>query len=212
MLIVLSDHGFSSFQRGVHLNAWLVQRGYLALKAGVTPGPEAGEFFKHVDWGRTQAYALGIGSMYLNVRGREAEGIVEPAAAEALALEISHRLTGLVDPALGTEAVRSVKTKREVYAGPYLDDAPDLVVGFAAGYRASWTTALGGIPGVLLEDNVKKWGGDHIIDPTLVPGVLFMNQPFQGSDARLIDLAPTILGALSIPKPAVMEGRSLQVA
>ncbi len=209
LLIVLSDHGFNSFQRGVHLNAWLLQNGYLTLKGGVSPGHEAGEFFKHVDWGRTRAYALGIGSVYLNVKGREAEGVVDPAQSDALATEIAACLTGLSDPSRNAQAVRTVATKRAIYSGAYADEAPDLVVGFAAGYRASWTTALGGIPAELFEDNVKKWGGDHIIDPALVPGVLFMNRPFDGASARLVDLAPTVLGALCGSAHRSMEGRSL---
>lgn len=212
LLVVLSDHGFNSFQRGVHLNAWLLENGYLALKTGVSPGEEAGEFLKNVDWGRSKAYALGIGSIYLNVRGRESEGVVEAAQADTLAKEIAARLTSLIDPVRGTNAVRSAKAKSEIYAGACVDEAPDLIVGFAAGYRASWTTALGGIPAALFEDNVKKWGGDHIIDPSLVPGVLFMNRPFDSSSARLTDMAPTILGALGVPKPAIMEGHSLLVA
>jgi predicted AlkP superfamily phosphohydrolase/phosphomutase len=209
LLIVLSDHGFNSFQRGVHLNAWLLQNGYLTLKAGVSPGHEAGEFFKHVDWGRTKAYALGIGSVYLNVKGREAEGVVEPGAADALAEEMAECLTNLPDPARNAQAVRSVGTKRAIYSGAFIDEAPDLVVGFAPGYRASWTTALGGIPAELFEDNVKKWGGDHIIDPSLVPGVLFMNRAFDTSSPRLIDLAPTVLKSLGVEKPGVMEGQTL---
>ncbi|MGQ0538026.1 MAG: alkaline phosphatase family protein [Gemmatimonadaceae bacterium] len=221
LLIVLSDHGFTSFQRGVHLNAWLRQQGYLTLKPGIDPaedagsgegagaGAGAGEFFKHVDWTRTRAYALGIGSLYLNVRSREAEGIVQPDEVDGLSREIADRLTGMVDAARGALAVRSVKCKREIYSGPYIDEAPDLVVGFAAGYRASWTTALGGVPGQLVEDNVKKWGGDHIVDPALVPGVLFMNRRFDAAQPRLVDMAPTILSALGAPTPGVMEGRPL---
>jgi predicted AlkP superfamily phosphohydrolase/phosphomutase len=209
VVIVLSDHGFNSFQRGVHLNAWLHQNGYLALKSGVSAGHEAGEFFKHVDWGRTKAYALGIGSIYLNVKGREAEGIVEPAQSEHVAREIAKRLTSLADPVRGSPALRSVATRQDVYSGVYVDEAPDLVAGFAPGYRASWTTALGGIPGELFEDNIKKWGGDHIIDPALVPGVLFMNRPFDTTNARLIDMAPTVLAALGVAKLGAMEGRAL---
>jgi predicted AlkP superfamily phosphohydrolase/phosphomutase len=209
LVIAMSDHGFNSFQRGVHLNAWLLQNGYLALNSGVSAGHEAGEFFKHVDWGRTKAYALGIGSIYLNVRGREGAGIVDPATAEGVAQEIAQGLTSLPDPQRGGCAVRCAKTKGEIYSGAYVDEAPDLVVGFAPGYRASWTTALGGIPDTLFEDNVKKWGGDHIIDPAIVPGALFMSRPFDGSNARLLDLAPTILSALGVKAPPVMEGRNL---
>jgi len=210
LLIVLSDHGFNSFQRGVHLNAWLREHGYLTLKPGIAPGHEAGEFFKNVDWGRTRAYALGIGSIYLNVRGREAEGVVEKTQADSLAQEIATGLTGLIDSERGSQAIRSAKTVRDLYSGAYADEAPDIMVGFAAGYRASWTTALGGIPAALFEDNVKRWGGDHIIDPALVPGVLLMNRAFDGSGARLVDLAPTIIRALGAVVPAVMEGRDLR--
>jgi hypothetical protein len=83
-----------------------------------------------------------------------------------------------------------------------------MIVRCASGYRASWSTALGGIPSGHFEDNVKKWSGDHIIDPALVPGVLFMNRPFS-PDANLVDMAPTILDALGVPPDPAMEGRTL---
>src|SRR5215203_4649536 len=69
LLVVLSDHGFSSFQRGFHLNTWLHDAGLLALKGGVHPGADAGDMLQAVDWTRTRAYALGIGSIYVNVKG-----------------------------------------------------------------------------------------------------------------------------------------------
>jgi predicted AlkP superfamily phosphohydrolase/phosphomutase len=209
LLIVLSDHGFNSFRRGVHLNSWLHEKGYLALKSGVEPGEEAGEFLKQVDWGRTRAYALGLGSIYLNVKGREAAGVVEPAESTALARELAARLSGLRDPATGAVAVRGVATREAVYSGAYAAESPDAVALFGDGYRVSWATALGGVPRGLVEDNVKRWSGDHIVDPALVPGVLFMNRAFATDEARLIDLAPTILAALGVPKGAAMEGRGL---
>jgi predicted AlkP superfamily phosphohydrolase/phosphomutase len=193
----------------VHLNGWLHHPGLLVLRDGVSPGEAAGEFFREVDWSRTRAYALGIGGIYLNRAGREAQGIVPPADAAALADSIATGLSGLPDPARGAVAVRSVTRREAVYRGPYAEQSPDLMVNCAAGYRASWTTALGGVPADLLEDNVKRWSGDHIVDPALVPGVLFMNQSFAGESARLVDLAPTILTALGVPVPSVMEGVSL---
>jgi predicted AlkP superfamily phosphohydrolase/phosphomutase len=208
-VVVLSDHGFTSFQRGVHLNTWLHDHGFLALAPGVRPGDDAGDLLRHVDWGRTQAYALGLGSVYLNVRGREAQGIVAAADAGRVGREIAAGLTGLRDEARGRVAVRGVSAREDVYRGPYAGEAPDLVVRFAPGYRVSWATALGGVPSGHVEDNVKRWGGDHIVDPTLVPGVLFMNRPFDGADAGLVDLAPTILAALGVPKGGAMEGASL---
>lgn len=209
LLIVLSDHGFSSFQRGVHLNGWLHQNGFLKLKPGISAGEETGEFFRHVDWGGTRAYALGLGSVYLNLRGRERDGVLSAADAAGTVDEIKQGLTGLVDPERGKTAIRGVVSRDEVYSGIYAPESPDLVVNFAEGYRVSWATALGGIPAGLCEDNVKKWGGDHIIDPSLVPGVLFMNCAFDGEGASLLDLAPTILAALGVAKGAAMEGKSI---
>ncbi|MFN8574355.1 MAG: alkaline phosphatase family protein [Gemmatimonadaceae bacterium] len=209
LFVVLSDHGFASFRRGVHLNAWLHAQGLLTLKHGTIAGAGAGASLGNVDWGRTKAYALGLGSIYLNLKGREGEGIVPVADAEGLAQEIARGLSGLRDDSAGTVAIRGVSTRREVYSGAFADESPDLVVRCAAGYRASWSTALGGVAGELFEDNTRKWGGDHIVDPELVPGVLFMNRPFQSSAARMVDLAPTILGWFGVSAGAQMEGASL---
>ena len=209
LFIVLSDHGFNSFQRGVHLNTWLHDNGFLALKGGVTPGHDAGEFFHHVDWGRTKAYALGLGSIYLNVKGRERDGIVDASDARSVGAQVAAGLGGLIDSERGAVAVERVVAREEVYSGPFAAESPDLIACFGEGYRVSWGTALGGVPSGHFEDNIKRWGGDHIIEPTRVPGVLFMNRGFRGDGARLIDLAPTILAALGAPKGAAMEGESL---
>jgi predicted AlkP superfamily phosphohydrolase/phosphomutase len=209
LLVVLSDHGMNSFQRAVHLNTWLHDNGLLALRNGAKPGEEAGDFFRSVDWSRTKAYALGLAGIYLNLKGREERGIVEGIEAEALKAALVKGLTGLRDPGRGKVAIRGVVTREQVYAGAYAEESPDLVVNFAEGYRVSWATALGGLPAGHFEDNRRKWGGDHIIDPCLIPGVLFMNRAFRGEDARLADLAPTILAALGVPKGPAMEGGSL---
>ncbi len=210
LVITLSDHGFTGFRRGVHLNAWLRREGLLALKPGVEPGDEAGDYLRSVDWSRTSAYAVGIGSVYLNLRGREGEGIVAPEEAPALGSRIAEGLTGLADPATGEVAIRGVTSRSAAYRGPFAAESPDLVVRFAEGYRASWTTAVGGVPEGLFEDNLKRWSGDHIVDPEAVPGVLLMNRPFRTTGARLIDLAPTILAALGVPRGAAMEGETLR--
>ena len=209
LVMVLSDHGMADFQRGVHLNTWLHDHGLLVLRSGVAPGDAAGDLFRNVDWSHTRAYALGLGSLYLNLKGREGQGIVERDQAEPLQAAIVKGLAGLGDPVRGTPAIRSVGTRQELYHGPFAAEAPDLVVNFAEGYRVSWSTALGGVPQGQFEDNARKWAGDHIMDPAVVPGVLFMNRAFAGDAARLLDLAPTILAALGIPKGAVMEGGTL---
>jgi predicted AlkP superfamily phosphohydrolase/phosphomutase len=209
LCIVLSDHGFNSFRRGVNLNTWLHDHGLLALQDCVQPGEEASGFFRHIDWGRTSAYALGLAGIYLNLQGREGQGTVELSRAEEVKTVIIRGLTGLVDPEHGQVAVRSVVAREQVYSGPYVAEAPDLIVNCSPGYRVSWGTALGGVPRGTFEDNTKKWGGDHIIDPAQVPGVLFMNRPFRGDGARLLDLAPTMLAALGVPKHPAMEGGSI---
>jgi predicted AlkP superfamily phosphohydrolase/phosphomutase len=209
LFVALSDHGMNSFQRGLHLNTWLHDQGLLAFKSGVTPGELAGDFFQGVDWSKTQAYALGLGGIYLNLKGREGQGIVASDEAEALKSRIAQALTGLVDPERGNVAVRNAVTREQIYSGPYANESPDLLVNFAGGYRVSWETALGGSPAGHFADNDKKWGGDHIIDPCLAPGVLFMNRRFDGESARLLDMAPTILEAFGAPKGKEMEGQSL---
>jgi predicted AlkP superfamily phosphohydrolase/phosphomutase len=181
----------------------------LALKNGVKPGEEAGEFFRNVDWSKTKAYALGLGGIYLNLKGREGQGIVSMEDGEVIKSDIVKGLTGLRDSERGEVAVRSVVTREAIYSGAYISEAPDLLVNFAPGYRVSWGTPLGGTPEGLFENNTKKWGGDHMIDPVLAPGVLLMNRPFQGDNASLVDLAPTILSTLGVPKGSAMEGSSL---
>jgi predicted AlkP superfamily phosphohydrolase/phosphomutase len=209
LFIVLSDHGMNSFQRGLNVNTWLHANGFLALQTGVKPGEEAGDFFRGVDWSRTKAYAVGLGGIYLNLKGREAKGIVNPSEAEAVQGAIIKGLTGLTDPERARTAIRSVVTRAQIYSGAYAHEAPDLLINFAEGYRASWGTPLGGVPEGCFVNNDKKWGGDHCIDPSLVPGVLFMNRAFRAEQASLLDLAPTILDALRVPKGPAMEGKSL---
>jgi predicted AlkP superfamily phosphohydrolase/phosphomutase len=207
LVIVLSDHGFNSFQREVDLNAWLRAHGLLTLLPG--HGPGSGDMLRTIDWSRTRAYAVGLGGIYLNLAGREGQGIVAPDEAEPLKTEIARSLSGLWDGERGAVAVRRVTPRESVYRGDYVALAPDLLVHCAAGYRVSWESSLGGVAEYILADNVKKWGGDHIIDPTLVPGVLFMNRPFRATEARLTDLAPTILATLGVPQGPAMEGSSL---
>jgi predicted AlkP superfamily phosphohydrolase/phosphomutase len=208
LFITLSDHGMNSFQRGLNLNTWLYENGFLTLQSGANPG-DGGDFFENVDWDKTKAYALGLGCIFLNIKGREANGILNDDEAESVLAGIVRGLTGLVDADRSAVAVRSVVRREQVYRGPYVDDAPDLLVNFSEGYRVSWDTPLGGVPQGLFADNHKKWGGDHVIDPMLSSGVLFMNQKFSTESPSLVDLAPTILNALGVPKSAEMEGSDL---
>ncbi|MHB1193011.1 MAG: alkaline phosphatase family protein [Longimicrobiales bacterium] len=209
LFLVASDHGFADFRRAFHLNAWLHSQGYLALKGGVEPGEGAGDLLEHVDWTRTRAYSCGLAGLWLNLKGREAEGIVPPTHAEALKAEIAARLGGLPDPERGDLAVRRVVRREDAYSGPHVERAPDLLLCCAPGYRVSSASAMGGVPARLFEDNLERWSGDHVVDPAAVPGVLFMNRPVAAQAPSVVDLAPTILGALGAPGGETMEGRPL---
>jgi len=209
LFMVVSDHGFRSFQREFHLNTWLHEQGYLVLKPGVETGGGAGDLLRQVDWSRTRAYALGMAGLFLNVRGREAEGVVAPEDAAALREEIAGRLRGFRDQQRGVEAIRTAFPRERVYAGPYLEEAPDVLVGYAPGYRMASDAAMGGIGRELVTDNTRRWSGDHVVNPSEVPGVLFMNAPFHEAGPSLIDLAPTILKALGAPADEDLEGVSL---
>ena len=169
-LIVLSDHGFAPFRRAVHLNRWLRERGLLSLKNGKQT---SGIGFATVDWSKTQAYAVGLNSVFINRAGREANGIIDAADAATIKRRIMAELPTLIDAPGGLQVVKEVYDGALIYPGNANDDAPDLVIGYQPGFRASWQTTLGGVPGELIEDNRKKWSGDHCVAPDAVPGVLF---------------------------------------
>ncbi len=207
VLFVMSDHGFKSFRRGVNLNSWLHQNGYLTLVDGKK---ESAEWFKDVDWDRTKAYGLGLGGIYLNVKGREARGIVAPGAESgALKAELARKLTALKDGANGPAAVTNVYDRDAVYSGPFKENAPDLIIGYNEGYRASWDGVTGIVNAVVIEDNIKAWSGDHCIDPALVPGVLFSNLKNKTASPSIMDIAPTALELFGLTPPAHMDGRGL---
>ncbi len=204
LLLIVSDHGFKSFERGVNLNTWLHQQGYLALKEGAV----SGDWFQDVDWGRSRAYSLGLNGIYLNLKGRESLGTVEPGAEAArLRTELCDKLQGLVDPATSRVAVRRTFDAMKAFTGPYRENAPDVVVGFGEGYRASWDSVQGRVTQAVFELNSKAWSGDHCIDPELVPGVLFSNWKIAGGHHAITDVAPTLLDLFGLPVPPHMDGK-----
>ncbi len=166
-----------------------------------------------VDWSQTRAYAVGLTGIFLNLKGRESQGIVE-ARDEAAQLrdEIAEKLSQLTDSANGEQAVKNVYNALKVYHGPYKNESPDLIVGYNRGYRASWETAIGQVTGGVFHDNIKAWSGDHCIDPTLVPGVLFCNRQIDTENARLMDIGATVLDMFGVTVPGYMDGKPLAVA
>jgi len=209
VLMIISDHGFNTFRHGVDLNRWLEENGYLKLK-------EDGRNKKYmagVDWSQTRAFAVGLAGLYLNLKGRESQGIVDPGGEAArLRDEIVEKLTKLNDPDRNQPAIKQVYNALKVYSGPYKGEAPDLIVGYNRGYRASWETAVGEVTDKIFHDNTKAWSGDHCIDPSLVPGVLFCNRTIATEHPRLIDIGPTVLDMFGIETPGYMDGRPLEVA
>ena len=197
MVVVVSDHGFASWRRSFHLNSWLRDHGYLtvAAKSG-GQGPGA---FSDVDWSRTRAYGLGLNGLYLNVRGRERDGVVEPAERAALIEEIRQKLLATIDPATGRAVVARAVPPSQAFKSLRLGDiAPDLIIGYAAGTRVSNESALGAIPSAILEDNTQEWSGDHCIDPDAVPGILLTSRALRMPARSLADVARALLAEFGI--------------
>lgn len=213
LLMVLSDHGFAPFRRCVHVNAWLREEGYLVEKADSEKSDDS-DYFANVDWSKTTVYSFGLIGAYINLKGRESQGIVEPGPqAEALIREIKEKLSALTDPESGKKVVRTVYESTDVYHGPYTERAPELVIGWKSGYRHSWDTAVGATAGEIFSDNDNKWCGDHCVDRLEVPGVLFCNRKISWKEhpPHLADFAPSILKLWNIKVPGYMDGKSWEI-
>ncbi len=164
-LMVMSDHGFSTFDRAVNLNTWLLEEGLLARDAS-----------GGIDWANTKAYAMGLNALYLS-------GADGP--------DVQRRLLAVRDPVSGKAAVEAVTPIHPAVIDRRV--APDLVVGYAPGYRASWRTGLGEVGDSVFEDNTDAWIADHCIDAAEVPGVLFTSPGVQDDDRSLKGLSRTIM-------------------
>jgi predicted AlkP superfamily phosphohydrolase/phosphomutase len=208
VLMVISDHGFTNFRRGVNLNTWLKDHGYLFLKDG---HETSGDWFQHVDWSRTKAFTLGLTGVFINRKGRERQGIVEKSDLDALCHELKTKLEALRDPATGEPVINEVFLTREIHHGPYADAAPELLIGYHKGFRHSWDCATGSVSRVVFTDNTKSWSGDHCVDPRLVPGVFFCNRKIATDDPALMDMAPTVLDLFGVDIPPYMQGSPLFV-
>ena len=216
VLIVLSDHGFRPFHRSVNLNSWLVRHGYLTLRPGASPedatlaelGDEKKSWLSHVDWSKTRAYSMGLGKIYINLKGREGQGIVEPDEYDALVGEIAARLRELRDEERGdAPVVKEVYRRRDIYHGDRLAEAEDLILGFHPGYRVGWQTTLGGAPDEVIADNEQKWSGDHCsVDPSFVRGILLSSRPITSEAPFIRDLAPSVMRLVGLEPAKSMDG------
>jgi len=197
LLVVMSDHGFTSWRRAFHLNSWLRDNDYLTLRDPNRlddPG-----FFANVDWSRTRAYGLGLNGLYVNVKGRERDGVVEPAAREGLVKEIADKLLATIDSQTATAAITKAYPREQVYQLTGNEDlAPDLIVGYAKGTRGSDESALGGLPRETIVDNTSHWSGDHCMDHEAVPGILLTSRPLRRPAPTIGSLAAAILADFGI--------------
>jgi predicted AlkP superfamily phosphohydrolase/phosphomutase len=195
-VMVMSDHGFASFDRAVDVNSWLSHEGLLASKEW------------EIDWTRTRVYALGLNGLYLNLAGRERLGLVQPGQeSRALIERVRAGLLALRDPANGRAPIETVTATN--VTGPNARVAPDLIVGYSPGYRAAWETGVGGLANATFEDNTDAWIADHCINAADVPGVLFTTREIQPVNPRLKDLPVSLLALFGIAPEPGMAGNSV---
>ncbi|MHC4271466.1 MAG: alkaline phosphatase family protein, partial [Planctomycetota bacterium] len=201
-IIVMSDHGFANFKRQFNLNSWLRENGYIHP-------PDTTSLFSDVDWSKTKAYGLGINGLYLNLKGREKFGIVEPGQErEELIEELVKKLETVRDVD-GSSVIRKAYRTDKEYSGPHTSLAPDIIVGYRRDYRAAWSTSLGNMNGEVLFDNDSTWSADHCADAAEVPGVVFSNRPISAETPSLIDIAPTVLTEFGLNVPTTMTGKNI---
>jgi len=209
-LIIMSDHGFAPFYRSFNINTWLLNNGFITLKLdpGANRDPEA-KHFGEVDWQKTIAYAYGFTGIYINKKGRgpDSKTCVPLDQVDAIVNDLCAKLKKVTDPKTGEKLFYDVYKTRNEYSGVVASDAPEIVAGFNRGFRISNETAEGCMPMEEIQDNLKCWGGCHIMDPNVVPGVLFTNRKIIADNPHLVDLPVTILKEYNIEKLPDMEGR-----
>jgi len=208
ILIAMSDHGFNPFSRSFSLNTWLKENGYHVLTNPFKQETES--LFPDTDWSRTKAFGVGLNGLYINQRGREAEGIVGGGAEkENLVREIARKLEEFVDAKTGQKVLLKAYVSKDVYSGAYTQEAPDIILGFNRGYRISFGSPLGKIEKNVLEDNKGKWSGDHMGAAETLPGIVASNRPIPAEAPALYDLTATILNVFGIEKPKDLIGKSI---
>jgi predicted AlkP superfamily phosphohydrolase/phosphomutase len=209
LLMIVSDHGFNAFNRGFHLNSWLHKEGYLVLKDGKKTSDK---WYADVDWSKSKAYGQGLNGIFLNMKGREAFGIVNSGKeAEQIKEEIKTRLLKVTDEKTRQPAVKGAFKREELYKGPYTQNAPDVVVGYNLGYRVSWESAVNYVGEEIFSDNIRMWSGDHAFTRQQVPGIFYCNRKIDESRPTLMDISPTVLTAFGIKPLAFIDGKDLGV-
>ncbi len=221
-LIVVSDHGFHTWRKEFNTNTWLARNGYLTLKG--MEGDEGmkklddmfsgGSFFPNVDWSRSKAYSLGLGGIFINVKGREGKGSVQSGEEyEKIRTDIAQKIRAYRDPDTGGPVVQGVYKREDIFRGPETAQAPDLQLSFYDGYRTSWQTALGAVPESIVTANLKKWSGDHCAsDSSDTPGILLSNRKIGSKGHNIIDIAPTVIHCFGVSIPPEIDGKPIPMS
>ena len=217
-LIVVSDHGFHSWRKGFNTNTWLAEKGFMKLKGSDGKNLEElyseESFFPNVDWDHTQAYSLGLGQIYVNLKGREKHGVIYQTSPEydALLDRIIAGLESYVDPDNGERIIEKVYRGKDIFHGDQVRDSADLQIAFRPNYRTSWQTTLGAVPAGIVVANMKKWSGDHCAsDPSDTKGILLSNRKFTSKDISIADIAPTSLRYFDVAVPPQMDGKVVEL-
>jgi predicted AlkP superfamily phosphohydrolase/phosphomutase len=194
-LLLIADHGHTLIHREFYVNAWLRTQGVLALHADKPRGPADMD-------PSSKAFGLDPGRIYLHRRGRFPLGTVEPAEATDLIGRLQEGLLALRDETPGAPVagrpVARVFARNELYHGPCLDAAPDLVVHFNPGYDPKGALGRSEIFGR------SALTGMHTYDDSL----FFVNRPgVPTAGLDIVDMAPTILTLMGLEPPADMDGR-----
>jgi len=204
-VIVVSDHGFCLVHTEVIVNNYLEEQGFLIMKS------------EKIDMEKSKAVSYGYGDIWLNVKGREPKGIINPGEEyETMRNEIIEYLkTVTID---GKKPIKDIRKREELWWGPYLNEAPDLTTIFNVGYQAARQ------PEITNKNKLKRyinenprWSGGHdgTHNPTDVQGILGILGPGlpKGKEVKvhLWDITPTILDLMNIPVPADMDGKPLKL-
>jgi predicted AlkP superfamily phosphohydrolase/phosphomutase len=201
LIMVMSDHGFSPYRRSFDVNRWLQNEGYLSVDDGDGPA------LNRAEWSRSKAYGMGFNGLYVNEVGREIEGSVSPGPAkDKLVDELQAKLAEARDRQTGEKVFHAVRRTSDYFDRPPKEVAPDLILGYARGYRGSWESAIGEMAENVSSDNLDKWSGDHCMDQEAVAGSLICNHEIESDTPALIDLAPSILRYFDITPPMEMRG------
>lgn len=243
VLMIVSDHGFAPFYHCVGINNLLIDQGFQVTKADENGEPQTVKsivnstdpsMLNFVDWDKSKAYSMGLGKIYINLKGREPKGIVEPEEYDALCKEIIEKFEAFKDPNTGERIVKKVYRRDEIFKGQFWKEGDvdfdfygpdgkhftenrftegfaDLYIGFYPKYRVSWGTSLGGLEEEIIVPNEQKWSGDHVsVDPSEVRGVFFCNKKIRGTKPpHLEDIVPTLLDLYGLKQPEVIDGEAI---